>query len=314
MYPNVIALANGKGGVGKTSLAANVGGCLAAAGWHVLLGDLDPQGNLGRDLGYWKDPERDDEGRGLVASLRDPRTPLRVVRDVRPNLDVIVGGDALRQVQEDLLADWRAAGRNPKTPLAEVLLPVAAQYDITLLDCPPGEVALQGMGLRAARWVLIPARGDIASLDGLSKIGKVLQDVWEEHSELDILGVVLFAIGGKRMLQDVRRKVADALGDQIPVLATDVPDLKAPATAARDLGLLVHEYERDKVRAAPPWWKLRGKEPGGESDRVAGRETAAKLATEYGKLSNEVLNLVYPATPDDSLEDLLASDSQTVHR
>ena len=84
---------NGKGGALKTSLVANMGALAAAAGYRTLLVDLDPQGNLGLDLGYY---EQGDRGAGLLDAMAPRQTPLLILRGVRPNLDVVPGGPELK--------------------------------------------------------------------------------------------------------------------------------------------------------------------------------------------------------------------------
>ena len=91
--PNTIAFANGKGGVGKTSLSANCGGLAAAGGWRVLILDLDPQGNLARDLGYDV-----ADGQDLLNALITGTEP-PLLKDVRPGLDVVPGGPTLADIQ-----------------------------------------------------------------------------------------------------------------------------------------------------------------------------------------------------------------------
>jgi chromosome partitioning protein len=87
---------NGKGGVGKTSLTANLAGLYAAAGYRTLAIDLDPQGNLGDDLGYLG-AGLSDNGAELVDALR-ARRAYRPLRDVRPGLDVLAGGPVLSEL------------------------------------------------------------------------------------------------------------------------------------------------------------------------------------------------------------------------
>ncbi|MGL5828951.1 MAG: ParA family protein, partial [Angustibacter sp.] len=84
-----IAVVNGKGGVGKTTITANVGGLLASSGHRVLLVDMDPQGNLAEELGY-TNSEINDEGLALAQSLAFG-APLTPVENIRKGLDVIVG-------------------------------------------------------------------------------------------------------------------------------------------------------------------------------------------------------------------------------
>lgn len=89
----VVALANGKGGVGKTSLTANLAGEFAREGSRVLVIDLDISGNLKLDLGLVGHPE-DDAGQGIVQSIVDEE-PLHIVREVRPGVDWVPGGPRL---------------------------------------------------------------------------------------------------------------------------------------------------------------------------------------------------------------------------
>ena len=88
MIPSCVMVSNGKGGVLKTSLAANLSGLAAASGWSVLAVDLDPQGNLATDLGCL---ERSDGGEALLRAVAE-NAPLIPLRDVRPGLDVVAGG------------------------------------------------------------------------------------------------------------------------------------------------------------------------------------------------------------------------------
>src|SRR5437667_7385914 len=88
VIPSCVMVSNGKGGVLKTSLAANLSGLAAASGWRVLAVDLDPQGNLAGDLGVL---DRSDGGAGLFAAVAE-HTPLEPLRAVRPGLDLVAGG------------------------------------------------------------------------------------------------------------------------------------------------------------------------------------------------------------------------------
>lgn len=84
-----VAILNGKGGVGKTSLTANLSGLFADAGYRVLAIDLDPQGNLGNDLGYLG-AGMGDGGAGMVAAGTSGTAPV-LLKEVRPRLDVEIG-------------------------------------------------------------------------------------------------------------------------------------------------------------------------------------------------------------------------------
>src|ERR1700712_5606427 len=105
----VVAVANGKGGVGKTSTATELAGLASEAGYKILLIDLDPQGNVGEDLGY-TGAGTGDEGAAMVSALMSGR-PLPVsLPAVRPNVDVIAGGERLDDLAGVLLARHTRGG------------------------------------------------------------------------------------------------------------------------------------------------------------------------------------------------------------
>ena len=165
-----IAVLNGKGGVGKTSLTANLSGLFADAGYRVLAIDLDPQGNLGNDLGY-VGAGLSDGGAGLVAAGSTEGTPI-ILRDVRPRLDVVVGGESAPRSRRMLQSRRISARGGGVTSLAASIASVAGDYDLTFIDCPPGNDVLQAGALEAARWVLVPTKTDDASRAGLREVAR----------------------------------------------------------------------------------------------------------------------------------------------
>jgi len=284
VIPVAVAVVNGKGGTGKTSVVANVAGLAAAGGYRVLSIDLDPQGNLGRDLGYIA---QSDGGAGLLAALASHQ-PLRVIHQVRPGLDVLAGGEDLE--------DWaplanarRGRNRQPEVALYEALRPVAADYDLIIIDCPPGNRELQLLAMVAARHVLIPTKPDEASFDGLVRVAHLFEAVRLLNPSLQLLGVVLFGIETRatRIRQDARAQVARELGDDTLVFESDIRHLLAPARDSRGRGQLVHEYE-DAVLAAPRFY-----EAGGREERLAG--SAPGLASDYQRLTAELLTRMQAA-------------------
>lgn len=159
----VVAVINGKGGAGKTSITANVAGLIANSGFRVLAVDMDPQGNLAEDLGYTS-TEIDDEGRALSAALAYGQ-PVKPVQGVRANLDVLIGGHHL-----DVAAAALGVAKDQtkaRLALAQVLEPIASEYDMIFIDCPPGIETLQTAAAAAARWALVPAKSDASSRKGM---------------------------------------------------------------------------------------------------------------------------------------------------
>ena len=179
MLDNVLLVTNGKGGVTKTSLVADLAGLAVRAGWSVLAVDLDPQGNLARDLGYL---DRSDGGQGLLAAvLLDQR--VRVVEAVRPlaegrgagcsgagRLDVVAGGPQVARLSDQLGIEVARSGPAGYSRLAEVIGTLAPSYDLVLCDLPPGDGAIGRAALRMGRFVLVPTPPDDAGIDGLGRV------------------------------------------------------------------------------------------------------------------------------------------------
>jgi cellulose biosynthesis protein BcsQ len=273
----VVQIANGKGGVGKTSLAANLAVEAAKDGLEVLLIDMDPQGNLAEDLGYgpagW-----DDDGANLAEALisggaLEPNT------SGRPGLDVVCGGTELRRAERHLVISTAvthdgavdaehnngAAYRALAYPLAQV----AERYDLVLLDSPPGFECLLQSALGAARWLVVPAREDDSSLKGLSRIGQDFEAAVRAAARIDFLAVVLF--GTPSTATAKRAQAKERLRELVPehtALCDAVVRASTSAAAARYLGLAVSELS-DAVTALPPWHEgLRRKGGGGAKKKA----------------------------------------------
>jgi len=149
----VVAIANGKGGVGKTTLTAGLAGQAASEGRRVLVVDTDPQGNLGRDLGYGL-----QDGSSLSLAITHG-LPVEVNRGVRDGLDVVPGGPALWDVGAAFTSRGaRGASLPGLRPAVDRVRPVGtdAGYDLVLIDTPPGEPILQELVFAAADYLIIP--------------------------------------------------------------------------------------------------------------------------------------------------------------
>jgi chromosome partitioning protein len=294
-----ISVINGKGGTGKTSIVANLAGLLAAAEYRVLAVDMDPQGNLGRDLGYI---ERSDAGQALLAAVMTPGAPPEPLREVRPRLDVICGGEYIEDLSSALAARSQR-GLETTRAVRDQLAPLADDYDLILIDCPPGNRPLQQQALAAAHYALIPTRSDDASLDGLVRVAELFSTVREtSNPDIELLGVVLFGIGSRarRIAEAARSTVARDLGDPTLVFDTEIRHVEGPAQDCRRLGRLVHEIEAelpDAQRARLAWLRARrGDGTGKHRPDPDSRDAAAKLAAsaphlagDYQRLAEELL-------------------------
>jgi chromosome partitioning protein len=283
----VVCIANGKGGVSKTSLTANLGGLAAAAGYRTLLVDLDPQGDLRDDLGYWDNAD-DDHGRGLAAAFVTGTALQPSIKDVRPGLDVITGGEELSDVAGVLLSRT-SRGASTRDLLAQALAPAAAEYDLVLIDTPPVDVNLQVLALAAARWLLVPTKADASSIRAIGRIAERLVEARSPEHQLDILGVVLTGVptAATRVRADAEADIRSVLGNAGVLFDRMIRSSDAVAREARERGLLVHELA-EKVEGAEPFWKsLRD---GSTPQRLPG--SAPSLADDYVRVTEQVFGRI----------------------
>jgi chromosome partitioning protein len=280
-----IAILNGKGGVGKTSITANIAGLAALAGYRVLAVDMDPQGNLGRDLGT-RQRGLADGGKGLLDAVLQRKTAVPLI-DVRPGLDVVSGGPELEELA-DVLHARKNRGAATYYALRDALAPIAVNYNLILVDTPPGERLLQTLALATAHFAVIPTKSDDGSVDGLERVSALfsLARDGDEQSrpvnpDLDLLGVVVFGVGtgSRRIRRETRNKVVTELGDDNLVFDGMIRHVEGPSRECRDRGVLAHELEATKLEALVA---RRGEDEDPHS-------TASGLAIDYQQLTKEVL-------------------------
>lgn len=280
----VIAVQTGKGGVGKTSVVANVGGLLAAAGYRVLLVDLDHQGNLAEDLGYTGE-EADTQGQALLTAVSTGTVPVPS-RGIRPNLDVLPGGPRLNDLAAILYSRRNTQGIKASMAVAKALAPIAEQYDVILIDCPPGQDAMQEAALAAARWLLIPTRSDASSRKGLRATAERFVAAREINPDLELLGVVMFGItkGATRIDAQAREGIETDLGGAAPLFSAAIRYAEAAAVDARNRGQLMHELEASVATDAPWYERLK---TGVKSPNLA--RSAGSVAGDYQSLAEEII-------------------------
>jgi chromosome partitioning protein len=283
----VVAVANGKGGVGKTTVACNVAGLAAAAGWRVLLVDLDPQGNDGHLLGYrWEGLS--DDGRHLVMSLSEGTPVVPQLRQVRPNLDVVAGGEALDTL-EDVLTGRVKRGREIHRVFADALAPTADDYDLVIIDTPPTRPVLLRLALGAARWIVVPTRPGRTSIEGLRALATEISLARDTNPSLELLGALLYDVetGATTIRRRALEDITAALGGAAPVFTTVVRHALAPACESEEKGLLIHEIA-ERANDAEPYWKAL--QEGRKPTRVLG--SAPALAEDLALVTQEILTSI----------------------
>ena len=229
--PRILAIANQKGGVGKTTTAINLGTALAAVGENVLIVDLDPQGNASTGLGIGRKPGQRSSYHVLMGENR---------------LDEVIVESGIPRVHcapstMDLLgAELELAETDRKTyRLADSIKilhasgPANRRYSYILVDCPPSLNLLTINSLSAADAILVPLQCEFFALEGLSQLLKTVERVKTNlNPRLTIQGVVLTMFDRRNSLSEqVAQDVRSVLGDKVyqTVIPRNVRVSEAPS-------------------------------------------------------------------------------------
>jgi chromosome partitioning protein len=207
--PRTIAIANQKGGVGKTTTAVNLGACLAEIGYRTLVVDLDPQGNASTGLGL---NIRDLETSMYDVVLNDVPLEDCVEATALRNLFVAPAALDLAGAEIELVPAFSRELR-----LRRALEPVHGDYDFTLIDCPPSLGLLTVNGLTAANEVIVPIQCEYYALEGLGQLLRNVQLVQRNlNPVLELSAMVLVMYDARTKLADqVVKEVRDHFGDKV---------------------------------------------------------------------------------------------------
>ena len=207
--PRVIALANQKGGVGKTTTAVNLGACLAELGFRTLIVDLDPQGNASTGLGI--DPRSIETSMYDVLLHGSPLDDTIEASSVK-HLFVAPANLDLAGAEIELVPAF-----SRETRLREALTPVRDDFDYILIDCPPSLGLLTVNGLAAAREVMVPIQCEYYALEGLGQLLRNVDLVQKRlNPDLELSGIILVMYDARTKLSDqVAAEVREHFGDTV---------------------------------------------------------------------------------------------------
>lgn len=289
---NCIVISNGKGGVGKTTVTANLAAEAACRGEGVLVVDLDPQANLSRDFGIVDH----DQGKSLVGTAMGFLVEPTVYQTGRDRLRLICGGTELLKLQTSAIVEHRGDPAGLAKQISDAVSTVIEPGDWVFVDTPPSAgSALADAALMFGKHLLIPTREDINSLEGVGVVlNRVLELAEGTGDMIEPIGVVQFANdqSAKKVNSESAQWLRENLHDIMPVLNTAIRRTTKAQNDSKKAGLVASEYaELASSTEVLPWYQAR--KLGLKQPTFA--KNADALASDYSNLADEIMRIVQAA-------------------
>ena len=237
----IIAIANQKGGVGKTTTAINLAACLAEKGKRVLAIDMDSQGNMTSGLGVDRDSVEYSIYDTLIGECNIGQS---MIVDVFENLSLVPSNQNLSGVEVDFIDK-----ENPQNILKAIVRNIRKKFDFIIIDCPPALGMLTINSLTAADTVIVPIQCEFYALEGLSQLIYTINMIKKKlNKNLEIEGVVFTMYDSRNNLsQEVVDSVRESLDEIIydTVVPRNVRLAEAPS-----FGLPINKYDTRSSGAA----------------------------------------------------------------
>lgn len=251
MAAHIIAVANQKGGVGKTTTSVNLAACLSAVGQRVLLLDLDPQANATSGVGL----DKKEGGSAYQALLGEAPLEASIQPTEFAKLWIVPSEVDMCGAEVELS---RLENHIQRLKLALEPVRTAGNYDIILIDCPPALGVLTLNVFTAAEWLLIPLQCEYYALEGITMINRVIGQLRDSgvNPSLEILGVLMTMFDGRtRLAAQVVSEVRQHFGDL--VFDTLIPRTTRLAEAPSHGKPIIHY---DKYSAGASAYEVLGNE------------------------------------------------------
>jgi len=223
---HIIAVANQKGGVGKTTTTMNLGAALAELGKHVLLVDLDQQGNLTMYTGVTDPDEMLEVEKTLYAVLsshadpkKTPQPATSIIRNISNHLDLLPANGELGALDLELVNSY-----SRESILKRALEPLKNAYDFILLDCPPDLSLIVVNALACANSVLIPLQAEYLATRGVQRLVRIVTFVQQQlNTKLSIAGIVITMADQRTThTKQIIQATRDSFNEQIKIFNTVV--------------------------------------------------------------------------------------------